>query len=125
MVGNSPHDGVDGVEGAIPMAPGRKRPRVWHLGPRDLPLPQGASDELRESIAATAQPDLSSEPMLPADDAALRALVAEADALAIEGVRLLRDRVGATVTPDVIGGVPVFQVTPAKLDPRHGDHIFV
>lgn len=125
MVDNSPHDGVDGVEGAIPMAPGRKRPRVWHLGPRDLPLPQGASDELRESIAATAQPDLSSEPMLPADDAALRALVAEADALAIEGVRLLRDRVGATVTPDVIGGVPVFHVTPAKLDPRHGDHIFV
>jgi acetyl esterase/lipase len=47
------------------------------------------------------------------------------DALATEQVRLLRDRVGATVTPDVVGGVPVFHVTPAKLDPRHDDHLFV
>jgi acetyl esterase/lipase len=83
------------------------------------------SDELRESIAATPQPDLSSEPMVPADEATLRALIAEMDVQATEQVRLLRDRVGATVTPDVIGGVPVFHVTPAKLDPRHDSRLFV
>ena len=115
----------DHVEGEVPVAPSRGRPGVWHIGPRDLPLPHAASDELRESIAASPQPDPTSEPGVPADETALRALVAAMDAMATEKMQALRDRVGATVTPETIDGVGVFHVTPATLDPRHDDHVFV
>jgi acetyl esterase/lipase len=113
------------IEGSIPVAPTRKPSGVWHIGPRDLPLPHHASNELRDSIAATPQPDLSSEPAVPAAEDELRALVAQADEMATERMRALRDRVGATITPDDIDGVPVFHVTPAVVDPRHVNHVFV
>jgi len=116
---------ADHVEGEVSVAPSRKRPDVWHIGPRDVPLPHAASSELRESIAASPQPDPTSEPGVPADETALRALVAAMDAMATEKMQALRDRVGATVTPGTIGGVGVFHVTPATLDPRHDDHLFV
>ena len=98
---------------------------MWHIGPRNIPLPHGASDELRDSIAATPLPDLSPEAALPADETALKAFVAEADAATIQMMHALRDSVGASVTADAIGGVPVFHVTPAEVDPRHEDHLFV
>ena len=47
---------------------------MWHIGPREIPLPHGASDELRDSIAATPLPDLSPEAVLPADVVALKAV---------------------------------------------------
>jgi monoterpene epsilon-lactone hydrolase len=119
-----PENGDD-VEGSIPIAPGRRQSGVWHVGPRDLPFPLGASEELRDSIAATPQPDLSSGPGLPADEEALRELVAHADAAATERARMLRDRVGASVVADAIDGVNVFDVTPATVDTRHADHLFV
>jgi acetyl esterase/lipase len=118
-------DQDDGVEGLISFAPDRPPAGMWHLAPRDLPLPVDVSDELRASITATPQPDLSAEPLVPADEAALRALVAEADAMATAKAHELRDRVGATVTPDEIAGVAVFHVTPATIDPRHAAHLFV
>jgi len=119
-----PRDDTDDLEGSIPIAPDRKPTGPWHIGPRDLPLPRDVSDELRESIAATPQPD-PDEAGVPDDEDAVRALVADMDALAAEQVRALCDRVGATITPNVIGGVDVFHVSPATLDPRHEDHLFV
>ena len=98
---------------------------MWHIGPRDIPLPHGASDELRDSIAATPPPDLSPDAALPADETALKAFVAEADAATTQMMHELRDSVDASVSPDSIGGVPVFHVTPAELDPRHEDHLFM
>jgi acetyl esterase/lipase len=98
---------------------------IWHAGSRELPLPRGASEALRDSIASTPQPDLSGEPLLSSDEAALRELVAQADAITTEGVQILRDHVGASVTPDVIDGVDVFNIAPAELDPRHEDHLFI
>ena len=122
---NPPSAGADDIEGSISVGPTQRPSGVWHIGPRDLPAPQAVSDELRASIVATPQPDLSSDPAVPADEQTLRALVAEADAMATERLHALRDRVGATVTPDVIDGVGVFHVTPATIDPRHEDHLFV
>ena len=116
---------ADHVEGEVSVAPSRQRPGIWHIGPRDVPLPHAASDQLRESIAASMQPDPSSELLLPADETEMRALVAAADAVATEKAQALRDRVGATVTPDSIDGVGVFHVTPARLDPRHDGRLFV
>ena len=118
-------DQGDGVEGSFSVAPDRQSAGVWHLGPRDLPLPVDVSDELRASIAATPQPDPSAEPAVPADETVLRAMVAQADALATAKARELSERVGATITPGEIDGVPVFHVTPATIDPRHADHLFV
>jgi acetyl esterase/lipase len=73
---------------------------------------------------ATPQPDPSSPPLLPADEGTLRELVAQADEMATEKVRELRDTSGATVTADTIEGVGVFYVTPATIDPRHAEHLF-
>lgn len=115
----------DGIEGSFPVAPTRGPTEVWHLGPRDLPLPLGASQELRDSIAATPQPDPSSLPLLPEDEGMLREVVAQADAIAAVTARELRDAVGATVTADTIDGVDVFHVTPATINPRHENHLFV
>ena len=41
-------DQGDGVEGSFSVAPDRQSAGVWHLGPRDLPLPVDVSDELRD-----------------------------------------------------------------------------
>lgn len=125
MANDQMREPADHVEGEVSVAPSRRQADMWHIGPRDVPLPHAASDELRESIAASPQPDVSSEPLLSADETALRAVVAAADAMAAEKLRAIRDRVGATLTPDTIGGVGVFHVTPATLDPRHDDHLFV
>jgi acetyl esterase/lipase len=115
----------DNIDGSFPVAPTRRPSEVWHLGPRDLPLPQDVSKELHDSIAAIPQPDLSADPLLPADEGELRALVAQLDEMAAEKARELSDRVGASVTSDTIDGVNVFHVTPATVDPRHTDHLFV
>lgn len=116
---------MDDVSGSIQVAPARKPSTIWHIGARELPLPHGASDALRDSIGAGPQPDLSTDPGLPTDEASLRALVEEADAMATERARMLRDHVGASVLADVIAGVNVFHVTPAEIDPRHEGHLFV
>lgn len=122
---DSPPEGDDGIEGSIALAPDRLPAVLWHLGPRNLPLPKDVSDELRASLVATPQPDLSAEPLVPADEAELRNLVTEADALSAIQAQELRDRVGATVTADEIAGVPVFHVTPAVVDPQHAEHLFI
>jgi acetyl esterase/lipase len=83
------------------------------------------SDELRDSLAATPQPDLSAEPAVPDDETVLRAMVAQADAMMTARAHELRDRVGAAITPGEIAGVPVFHVTPATIGPQHADHLFV
>ena len=123
--GDSSGADSDHLAGSFPVAPTRGPSEVWHLGPRDLPVPHSASQPLRDSISATPQPDTSSPPLLPADESALKELVARTDELAAEKARALRDAVGATVTADTIAGVDVFHVTPAVIDPRHADHLLV
>lgn len=116
---------ADSIEGSFPVAPSRGPTEVWHLAPRDLPLPHAASRELRESISATPQPDPSIPPLLSADTGELRAVVAQADEMATEKARELRKAVSATVTADTIAGVDVFHVTPASVRPDHADHLLV
>ena len=119
---------VEEIEGSVSIDAldlARKPSEAWHVGPRDVPFPLGASDVLRDAIAATPQPASSDAPVIPADETALRDLVAQADAMATEKARMLRDRVKASVTPDVIAGVDVHHVSPAEVDPRHEDHLFV
>ena len=101
------------------------REAAWHIGRRTLPPPAGASQQLRESVAATPRPDPAVAPMLPSDPAALSAIVAQADSMTIEMVRSLREQLPVTVTRDVIEGVEVHRVVPAETDPRHDDHLFV
>lgn len=98
---------------------------VWHIGPRRLPTPAGASEHLRESIAATPTPEPAAAPMLPGDEVALTAFVEQADAMTIEMVRNLREQLPVTVTEDVIEGVDVHRVAPVELDSRHDHHVFV
>ena len=116
--------GTDDLGGAIPIAADLGPSGLWHIGPRDVPLPSAASDALRDSLAATPQPDPEG-PGVPEDEEAVRALVAQMDALAAESARALTGRVGATITPDRIADVEVFHVEPASVDPRHEDHLFV
>jgi acetyl esterase/lipase len=124
MTDTSQHQEIEDLDGSIPIAADLGPIGLWHIGPRDLPLPSDVSDELRASIAATPQPDPEG-PGVPDDADAVRALVAEMDSLATERVQALSARVGATITPDVIDGVGVFHVVPAKIDTQHQEHLFV
>jgi hypothetical protein len=74
----------------VPSAESGDGEAVWHIGRRRLPAPAGASEQLRESIAATPTPEPAAAPMLPGDEVALTAFVEQADAMTIEMVRNLR-----------------------------------
>ena len=48
---------------------------TWQIGPRTLPPPAGASDELRDSIANTPQPDPATFQIKPQSEAEWTAVI--------------------------------------------------
>ena len=98
---------------------------TWQIGPRTLPPPAGASDELRDSIANTPQPDPSTFQIEPQSEAEWTAVIAQLDAGKVEAVHALREQLSVSVEGDEIEGINVYHVAPAEIDPRHADHLFV
>ena len=98
---------------------------TWQIGPRTLPPPAGASDELRDSIANTPQPDPATFQIKPQSEAEWTAVIAQLDAGKVEAVHALREQLSVSVEGDEIEGINVYHVAPAEIDPRHADHLFV
>ena len=98
---------------------------VWHIGPRALPSPAGASDVLRDSIANTPQPDRETVQVKPQSEAEWLAVIAQLDEGKVEAVRDLREQLLVSVENDKIEGVNVYHLKPAEVDYRHVDHLFV
>jgi monoterpene epsilon-lactone hydrolase len=99
---------------------------VWTVGPRKVPPPLGASAELRQSIAATPQPDVEAVAAVsPKSSTDWAQIVDPRDQATAEANRNLAKEWSVKITETKIGGVPVFEVTPPKLDPSLADKLFV
>ena len=98
----------------------------WHIGPQTLPPPAGASDVMRTSIANTPQPDVEAMRQLaPRTKEEWLAVIQQTDAPKEDGLQTLLAQFPISVQNDEIDGVPVFKVTPAEVDPRHENQLFV
>ena len=95
----------------------------WTIGERVVPAPAGASEELRAALAAIPAPDVAaSQQRVPQSEEqwlAMQAGSANADLEQMAGA------FGLSIEKDEIEGVPVYRVTPNKVDPRHTDHLFL
>jgi monoterpene epsilon-lactone hydrolase len=99
---------------------------VWIVGPRKIPPPLGASAELRQSIAATSQPDVKAvSDISPATASDWTKIAGPRDKTAEDANRELAEKWSVQVVAKTVAGVPVFEVTPAKLDPTLADKLFV
>jgi len=100
--------------------------RVWHIGPRVLPPPDGASDVLRDSISKTPTPDPAlSLKLVPQSEAEWLATIAQLDEGKVDLVRNISERYSITVEHDTIEGVNVYHVTPAEVAPALEDKLFI
>ena len=100
--------------------------KAWKIGPRTLPVSAAVSDVMRESLLNTPQPDVAAEEKLaPQTKEQWKAWISERDAKATAGARALAKAFSVTVKQQTIDGVNVYRVTPAEIDPKHQDHLFV
>lgn len=97
----------------------------WHIGPRTLPPPAGASDVMRDSIANGPQPDPATMQIEPKSEAEWFAVIAQMDEGKIDNVRALREQLSISVEQEKIKGINVYHVAPTEVDPRHEDHLFI
>jgi len=96
------------------------------LGPRTLPPPGGASDVLRDAVAASSPLERRQElQVVPQNEAEWLAFVAAVDGQGAAEVRSAVDRLPVAVVREQIEGVDVYHVTPDEIDPVHEDHLFV
>ncbi len=98
----------------------------WIVGPRKIPPPLGASAELRQLLAATPQPDVEAASDISPESASEWAKMARRLERGAEAAnRKLAEELSVEVVETTVSGVPVFKMTPAKLDPALADRLFV
>jgi acetyl esterase/lipase len=98
----------------------------WHIGGRTLPVPDGASDVLRNSIMNTPAPDVTaSRQAVPKNEAEWLASIAEIDKAIAASVQTLIAQSPVSVEHVEIEGVNIYRVTPEEVDPRHENHTFI
>jgi monoterpene epsilon-lactone hydrolase len=98
---------------------------AWHIGPRTLPPPAGASDLLRDAIAITPQPDPAMMQIEPKSEAEWLAVIAQLDEGKLDMAREISKQFSVSVEHDTIEGVNVYHVTPSEIDPKLEDKLFV
>ncbi len=96
----------------------------WQLGERTLPPPAGASAELRASIASTPQPDVAAGRAFATDINWDTIIAARANERAID-LAQLGNTLALTIEADEIAGVPVYDVTPKRIDPAFEGALFL
>ena len=89
---------------------------------RLLPVPPTVSPGLQERIAAPYPPGWDS---IPADAAGWRKLAADSAAAVAPHLQGLKERLGITVAPDRIAGVPVFRIRPREVPPENRERLLV
>jgi acetyl esterase/lipase len=80
---------------------------------------------MRESIANSPQPDPATMQIEPQSEAEWFAVIAKMDKGKVDNVRALIQQHSISVKDDKIEGVNVYHVTPAEVDPKHEDHLFI
>ena len=61
----------------------------------------------------------------PQSEAEWFAVIAQMDAGKVDNVQALSEQLSVSIEQEQIEGVNVYHVAPAKVDPRHADHLFV
>jgi acetyl esterase/lipase len=107
------------------MTDNQAQENAWKIGPRTLPPPTGGSDELRNAIANIPRPDPASMQIEPQSEEEWLAVIAKLDEGKAETNQVLGEQLSVSVTQEEIEEVKVFNVTPAEVDPRHENHLFV
>jgi acetyl esterase/lipase len=98
---------------------------AWQIGTRTLPPPAGASDAMCTSIAETPQPDPAFMQIEPQSEAEWLAVIAQFDAGKVDAVQALSEQLSVSYEQKQIEGINIYHLTPAEVDPRHEDHLFV
>lgn len=99
---------------------------TWHIGPRTVPPPAGASDVLYNSISNTPTPDSAPNFALdPQSEAEWLAVIAQMDEGKVDAAHALSKQLSVSVEHDTIEGVNVYHITPAEVDPGLEDKLFV
>ena len=93
------------------------------IAAREIPVPAGASRELRDSIAAT--PARSGLMSVPSTAAEWEELQRQFDGAAAGTLEPLAAAYNVSVERFEVEGVPTFRVTPDTVHPRHENHRFV
>lgn len=110
---------------ATPGAAWAQQGPLWQVGPRAVPPPAGASAVLRDSIAATPQPDVAARARHPQSTAAWEAAIAARDSARTVPLAELARRFDVSIERDEIAGVRVHRVTPERRSPTHSQHLFL
>ena len=121
-----------GTLGAQDAAPPTAAPTAasqpWIVGPRTVPVPAGASDALKASLASFPQPDVAQHTKTsPATIEQWAQLIAQAEASGAQGAQKLakHESWSVTVTEGEVAGVVVRTVTPAQVDAANENRLFV
>jgi monoterpene epsilon-lactone hydrolase len=100
--------------------------KPWMIETRVLPLPRGASPELRKSIGSMPQPDVAlAKTELPGTEAQWRKLIAERAVARAVSLNVLEKQYDVSIKRDRINGVAVHHVMPNKLNPVHAKRLFI
>jgi len=100
----------------------------WRIGPRTLPIPAAidSSPELRDSLSQTPTPDVkAAHAFTLANNDEWAALALSRDKTAAQAAIDLAKALKVEVEEDTIAGVNVHRITPAKIDQRHEQNLFI
>ena len=97
----------------------------WQLPAREVPIPAGASEELKLSIDTWPQPDMTKYRMSPASEAEWQAVIERGNA--IERVRIAKWPTTLKVKIDrrTIGSVKIAYLTPAVITEKNRNRLFI
>ncbi|MEH6568353.1 MAG: alpha/beta hydrolase [Halioglobus sp.] len=97
----------------------------WQIETRIVPPPAGAGEMLRNSIAGSPTPDVSSRRAYPQNEAQWKAVIAQRKAVDTINLAELEKRAKVKIEPGTIADVPIYYVTPNAVSPRHSSHLFI
>ena len=99
---------------------------AWEIGPRTLPVSVDVSDVMRESLLKTPAPDVeTAKKSTPQTREQWEGWISKRDAQAAAVAQALAKELAVTVEHTRIDRVNVYRVTPAEIDPKHKNHLFI
>lgn len=96
--------------------------KTWKIGPRTLPPPAGASEQLRKILADMPAPSI---PPSPTTVDGWREYIKAGDAARVALADALIKEFNLNVLEEKIAGVRVYRLTPPQIAPEHANRLFV
>ncbi|MEA3455974.1 MAG: alpha/beta hydrolase fold domain-containing protein [Campylobacterota bacterium] len=91
-----------------------------------LPVPVGASSVIQEAVLNAPSPNAKpAKKSTPQTKEEWKAWAAKINTKAAVGAQALAKELKVSVRQGAINGVNVYRLTPAEIDPKHKDHLFV